>query len=696
MSSNFSNDFERILIQCVDLDEKNNKELGDLLNFFDLYINQYGKTISLSIVKEIKSVVKCIERLILKDIEQIDDEELFIERIYNNLESINKLLEKRERAVEDGTLDSDDLELSDNYDPVDEAFQEKTPVEKRSEPVEVIQDDKLSEQDDDVFLDFIQEIKEYIDTLEDEIINLEKNPTDKNIINEIFRPFHTLKGVSGFMGLKKLNRISHETETLLDYARNGKIEINQPIIDAVLLVIDAIKAMISSLDAKNRFENIDEAKFEGLLNLVNSLSVDRSSSVLKKSIEEEKTVSSEDLTSLEIDKTPVDKKIKDTSIKIKTEKLDTLIDMVGEIVIMHNVLKEDRNILKIRDHDFLKKFSQFSRTVGELQKSSTSLRMIPIAATFQKMKRVVRDYSKKNKKPINLHFKGEDTEIDRNIVDSLYDPLVHMVRNSCDHGIEKSSLRRDRDKPETGNITLNAYHKGNSFILDIIDDGNGLDKERIYKKALERKLVDKDKIFTDSEIYKFVMEPGFSTATTITDVSGRGVGLDVVNQGIKNLGGRIEIETEHTVGTTFRMVVPLTLAIIEGMLVKSGSEMYIIPILNVIRSLKPERENINYIMGKGETIKVDDSLIPVVRLYKVFKIGDAVEDINDSLLILITDQKRRYALQVDKLIGIQDVVVKSLGRKFRDLKGVSGATILGDGQVGLILDINNLVGENYD
>jgi two-component system chemotaxis sensor kinase CheA len=383
-------------------------------------------------------------------------------------------------------------------------------------------------------------------------------------------------------------------------------------------------------------------------------------------------------------------KMVEDSIRVKIDKLDFLIDMVGELVITYNLFHQDRNILNIFDHEFLKKKSQLQRVISDLQKASMALRMVPVGQTFTKMKRVIRDYSTQHKKAIELVLIGEDTEIDRNMVDSLNEPLVHMIRNSCDHGIEVAEDRQRKGKPIKGTITLRAYHKGNTIVIDVKDDGKGLDKDKILAKAISKGLISENAVLTDTQIFNLVFLPGFSTADVISNVSGRGVGMDVVTQAIKTLGGSVEILSEPDKGSTFRIALPLTLAIIDGMLVKVSGELYIIPIANVKRTLKPEKEILNSIMNKAETVKVEDNLIPIVRLNRKFRFLPQNEDLSECLLIIIEAGEKVFSIAVDDLIGIQSVVVKTLGEKFKDLDGISGATIMGDGKVGLILDCNKL------
>ncbi|HPY95859.1 MAG TPA: chemotaxis protein CheA [Candidatus Cloacimonadota bacterium] len=397
-----------------------------------------------------------------------------------------------------------------------------------------------------------------------------------------------------------------------------------------------------------------------------------------------------DLECIEIQKSEANTKKTDESIRVKTDKLDFLIDTVGELVISFNLISEDKNVLKIHNHDFIKKISQLSRVVSDLQNASMALRMIPLGNTLQKMKRVVRDYTNQNKKSILLHLEGEETEIDRNIVDSLYDPLVHMIRNSCDHGIEPNEEREMLGKSYNGNITLSAYHKGNSLVIDVIDDGKGIDKDKVYKKALEKGFIKKEDNLSDDQIFKLIFHPGFSTVEQVSKVSGRGVGMDVVQEAIKSLSGNIDIISKAGIGSTFRLVFPLTLAIMEGMLIKVEEQLYIIPIGSIQRSLKPVKSQINKIFNKGETLCIEDKLLPIVRLNKKFNLSQDQKNLDQCVLIIIQAGNKEYAIAVDELLGIQNVVVKNLGEYFKNLEGVSGATIMGDGRVGIILDTNEL------
>ncbi len=703
------NNLNELSAAIIDIDEKDNQEIGQLLIQFENLVKLMKDEITPEVDYIIKEISKCLESLILNDIDPVDDIDAVYEAIFKNFEDLSNYITKPAKR----TGLSEQIKTRMNA-PDERSAKEQVPLDETEEPSEIDepsaseesitaeqndpyadlnkQDEELdmNDEDDDIFLDFLQETHEYIETLENEIIDLEGDPTNKEIINNVFRPFHTLKGVSGFMGLKLLTNISHETENLLDMARNDKLAIDESIIQGILNSLDMIKSIVNKLSPENRKEQIDQSRVDQQINLLKILiSQEKKPADLK--LDLTKPEDKDEADDKPASSSNSNERQKDARVKVKTDKLDYLVDMVGELVINANLVAQDKNIAKITNQEFLKKLSHMNRVVSELQNASMALRMIPIASTFSRMKRVVRDYTHKSGKKINLVLKGEDTEIDRNIVDSLYDPLVHMIRNSCDHGIEDSEARSKTDKPKEGTITLEAYHKGNNIVIEVIDDGKGLDKEAILERAIERGLAKPNETLTDQQIFQFIMMAGFSTAKKITNVSGRGVGMDVVNQTLKNLGGRVDIKSEKGKGSIFSISLPLTLAIIEGMLVKNGDELFIIPVINVKRTLKPDPAAINKIVGKGETLNLHDNLIPILKLYDVFDTPNAKKNYEDTLLIIVAGGKGKdFAILVDQLIGIQDVVIKSLGEKFKKLKGISGATILGDGSVGLILDVNSL------
>jgi len=377
-------------------------------------------------------------------------------------------------------------------------------------------------------------------------------------------------------------------------------------------------------------------------------------------------------------------------VKVDTTKLDNLVDMIGELVIAQSLVQQNPVFASIHDQKLSRDFSQLKRITADLQKVSMSLRMIPIRQTFQKMIRLVRDLARKSGKRVDLAMSGEETEIDRNMVDALYEPLVHMIRNSVDHGIESPGERAGHGKSETGQIWLRAYQKGGNVVIEIEDDGQGLNREKILKKAKARGLVAEGMALSESQFDNLIFEPGFSTADQVTDVSGRGVGMDVVKRAIEKLKGKIEISSVQGKGTRFVMRVPLTLAIMDGIIIQIGGERYILPTVFVKETLRPRLEDISTVQKKGDLVTVRNTLLPLVRLYDLLQVVPQKRDPWEALVVVVENDGCQKGLMVDDLVGKQEVVIKNLGEMLKETKGVAGATIMGDGRVGLILDVHGI------
>ena len=557
------------------------------------------------------------------------------------------------------------------------------------------------EEDKELYQDFITEAKEHIANIETNIISLENDPENKEIINNIFRPFHTIKGIAGFLNLELINKLAHAAESMLDAARNERFHINEKAIDVILEAVDMIKAMINDLEEQLVANKPTGQCFKAkeLIKKIETIYLDANLTSSEPSLQEalEKKVYSKETQRTSSSKSTIsqcggNKKLDITAatIKIDTKKLDNLIDWVGELLIIQSMIRQNPVLNKIQDQKLIRDLSQLSRITAELQKTSMSLRMVPIRETFQKMIRLVRDLSKKARKKVQLVMQGEDTEIDRNMVEELYDPLVHMIRNAIDHGIELPQERVAKGKPETGIIKLLAYHKGGNIVIEIKDDGKGLDKEKIFKKAKERGLVVEGEELSEAEIYQLIFKPGFSTAEKITDVSGRGVGLDVVKKTLEKLRGKIEIKSEWGKGTTFIIKLPLTLAIIDGMIVKVGEHRYILPAITVQEVFRPTRPQYITYAHKVEMINLRDKILPLVRLHRLFNVNPKYNNPWEALVVVVESEDERKCLMVDEVLGKQEVVIKSLGDVLGRIKGIAGGAIMGDGRVGLILDVSGI------
>lgn len=383
--------------------------------------------------------------------------------------------------------------------------------------------------------------------------------------------------------------------------------------------------------------------------------------------------------------------VQKTFLKIDAQKLDELFDSIGELVIAQNYLGENGKIKAVRDAEVTKTIENLSKITKLIQNRVMSLRMIPIRDTFEKMKRVVRDSSKKVGKPIHLVLQGEDTEIDKTMVEALSDPLIHIIRNSIDHGIETDvEERRKAGKSDEGIVTLSAYHRGGNIIIEVKDDGRGINKEKVYQKALERGLVKPEDELSEAQIYNLIMQPGFSTADVISDLSGRGVGLDVVRTAIESVRGKVEISSTPNQGSTFLIILPLTLAIIDGMIVRSSEKIFIIPTLCIIESFRPAEDEVHVAGSKEEFVQLRSELLPIIRLNRVLELDAQKPNAWESTLVCIENQKGKFALLVDELVGRQQVVIKTLGEFFAKTEGVSGGAVMGNGEVALILNVEEL------
>lgn len=595
----------------------------------------------------------------------------------------------------------------------------------------------IDEEDKEIINDFVAESLESLGTIEVKLMDLEQEPSNLETINAIFRPFHTVKGVSGFLNFNKINKLAHMSENLLDEARNGEISINEEIIDLILECVDLLKRMIESVGASLETGTPSEgdtdsgpaiSKIEYLLAKIEQGEMP----ALGEMLVSKGAVPREDLQeALEIQKEAPEKKIGEIlveekgveakevvsalreqkkfgepvslQVKIDIDKLDGVVDMVGELAIAQSMLRQNKLISGSVDQGLVHIINQLNLITSGLQKTAMSLRMVPIKNTFQKMLRVVRDLAKKAGKEIRLVMSGEETEIDRNMVEEIYEPMVHMIRNSIDHGLESPEQRERTNKPRQGTIWLRAYYKGGNVVIEIEDDGRGLNGEKILKKAVSSGLVKEGEKLTDGEINNFIFHPGFSTAEKVTDISGRGVGMDVVMSKIKDrLRGSVDLESVEGKGMTVYIRLPLTLAIVDGMIVKVSGQRYIVPTLAVQESFKPKKSEYYTVKGEGEMVKVRDTLIPLIRLDRLFGLngkGDSDDGEGtpwDKLTVVVENQERKICLLIDELLGQEEVVIKSLGGWLKNVRGIAGGSILGDGQVGLILDIAGIFSAAFE
>lgn len=706
---------------------------------------------------------------------------------------------------------------------------------------------------------FIDESFEGLETMEAELLNLEPGDVESEIINNIFRAAHSIKGGSGTFGFNAIAEFTHEIETLLDQIRNGERELAANHVDLMLKSIDCLRDMLraiqndepqesedavqltqqfrailadetpdpsgtdsgsdgsveSTAPVATKVTNIlditfapephlfktgneplfifeDLAEFGDMEVVANvdkipqlnelvsedcyfswNITLDTSSSAeevqrvfewveddakieikVVAQFEEEIEVDSEldalsdsdgqssspiqsaepvssgpanadnnadhtadsapsNTTPIKPDSAakpeapkkefrPVASKPKSTdkaksdssSIRVGTDKVDSLINMVGELVItqaMLNELGEDDQF----DHSKLvalrEGLAQLAHNTRDLQESVMRIRMLPISFVFSRFPRLVRDISQKLDKQVELKLLGEGTELDKTVMEKISDPMVHLIRNSLDHGLETTSERIEAGKPETGNVTLNAYHQGGNIVIEIIDDGRGLNTQKIKQKAIDNGLIEETDVLSDQEINELIFQPGFSTADEVSDISGRGVGMDVVKRNINALNGTVEVASEPGVGSTFTIRLPLTLAILDGQLVKVGDNIYIIPLVSIVESLQIDRSKVNSVGGGVDVLRLREEYIPILRLHQLFNHPEASQSLDDGLLVVVESDNEKVGLLVDDLLAQQQFVIKSLEANYKKVDGISGATILGSGSISLIIDISGVV-----
>jgi two-component system, chemotaxis family, sensor kinase CheA len=548
--------------------------------------------------------------------------------------------------------------------------------------------------DSDLLREFVQESFEHLQNIELGVLTLEDNPTDHDTLNSIFRAFHTFKGGSGFLNLQPINRLAHELESLLDLARQQKLIIDADVIDVILEGGDTLKQFILQIQSRlsgDQSQTPIEIPTRALLERIRFLTTQPRDHNPMAIVPPGTEHSAHPPTSVPDAGPPPSSSTATGTIKVDTGKLDNLVDLVGEMVIAQSMVAEDAGLLAHSSQKLNRNLAQFNRITKELQRVAMSLRMVPIRSTLQKMTRVVRDLSIKAGKHVELSLSGQETELDRTIIEEINDPLVHMIRNAVDHGIETPDVRIAQGKSPHGTIWLRAFHRGGNIGIEIRDDGSGLNRQRILDKAIAQGIVHPDNTFTDSEIFSLIFAPGFSTAETVTDISGRGVGMDVVRKNIDKLGGKVEIQSTPGHGSTFTILLPLTLAIIDGLLVSVGSRRFIVPTLTVRESFRPSSEMLATVQERGRLVNVRGRLLPLLALNESFDIESENHDPTKAILLVVESDGQSRCLQVDRLLGKQEVVIKSFPEGLPRPHAVSGAAILGDGQVAFILDVAALV-----
>lgn len=572
---------------------------------------------------------------------------------------------------------------------------------------------------EDNIADFLCEAREHIAGAEEALLALDHDSTNRELINTVFRAFHTIKGVSGFLHLTPLVALSHRAEQLLDGARSGTILLGRREMDVILASCDMLLKLLVMVGGGAAPLRTD---FDALLRNLDAASSGTGSgseqpaaAAASEAKEHPAAVAAAQAAADTAEKkgaeaAPAAKesggaaapqagntvKRADQTVKVSTSRMDNLVTMVGELVIAQQMVVQDATSLGAAGQRVQRTLSHVQKIVRDLQEISMALRMVSLKSTFQRMNRLVRDVAVKAGKEIACITEGEDVELDRNVVDEITDPLVHMIRNACDHGLEQTNDRIAAGKSKVGHVFLKAYHSGGSIVIEIGDDGRGLRREKIIAKAKANGLIpaETDEAgLLDSDVFGYIFLPGFSTADKVTDISGRGVGMDVVRRNIEALRGKIEIKSTPGQGTTFLLRLPLTMAIIDGMVVRVGEQRYVLPTLSVEHAFRPTDADVSTVVGKGEMVNVRGRLLPIYRLGRVLGLEEGSREMSEGLFVVVESATSRCALLVDEILGQQQVVIKNLGSAGAGLHGVAGGAILGDGRVALILDVGSIVAE---
>ncbi|MBI3885069.1 MAG: chemotaxis protein CheA [Opitutae bacterium] len=597
--------------------------------------------------------------------------------------------------------------------------------------VDVLQELQLDD-NRELLAEFHAEALDHLQQIEGALLQLEQQPDHPDALNSIFRSFHTIKGNSGFLHLVPMQKLTHEVESLLDLVRTGKLRINSAIITEVLRSRDVVQALVGQVTVALESGKVPDKiiPVSHLIAAVRRLASESQAPAPAAVVAPPPAVAPATVTPFvpaeaapkaaapvaPVVPFPADAAVaaapagpptvasaakaaakaaaangagnstSSSTVRVNTDKLDTLMNVVGELVIVQSQLHESSRAVMGDNSSLVRDVASLSRITKDLQHTAMALRMIPIKPTFQKMERLSRDLARECGKKVVFLVSGEDTELDRTVVEEIGDPLVHMVRNSLDHGLEPAADRLAKGKPEAGTVHLKAYHQGSNIVIEMSDDGRGIDPARIVAKAIEKGLLPPDAQLSKEDALNLIFLPGFSTAEKITSVSGRGVGMDVVRRNIVNLRGKIEIESEVGKGSVFRIKLPLTMAIIDGLVVRVGGDHFILPSTSVQMALRPPQSALFTVQGKGEALELRGKIIPLYRLHERFSIPHAITVPSDGIVVLVESGGRTRAVLVDEMVRKQEVVIKNLGAYLQGLPGVAGGAILGDGSIALIID----------
>ena len=599
---------------------------------------------------------------------------------------------------------------------------------------------------------FLEESSQLLDDAEQAFLDLESNSDDSSILDQIFRLAHNLKGTSRAVGFGEVAEFTHSFENLILKLKEGEIAVSNEIVSVLLESNDHVRMMIDGLtddldatfdstDLINKInsyidgtavassENItEETSTDETINATDDIENSNDDNFISASdvalLQEEETkqdielapaafIESSDSVNSQTEQAPAivaqqqptpsikeeastkkDNKTKvqiDESIRVSLSRLEKLNDFVGELVILQSVITQYAT--NISSPTLSKSLTQLGKLSKEIHHISMSLRMIPVKSTIQKMQRIVRDTSKTLNKKVNLKIFGEETEVDKTVLEKLNDPLVHIIRNAVDHCIESPEDRLAAGKDEAGNVDLKCMHEGNNLVITVIDDGKGIDPNIIRKKAIEKKVLRPESNMSDEDVIQLIFHPGFSTKEQVSEVSGRGVGMDVVKTNIEELSGKVNLKSTLGKGSVFRIELPLTMAVIDGMITQVGSERFVFPLSQIHETIRPHKDNINYSKGTGDVLNLRGETLPLHSVSNILKIKDNDSTPEDQIAIIVRSSGSSYAVLVDEIHNQQQVVIKNLGAEIKNQKGFMGSSILGDGLPAIILDLHNLVDE---
>ncbi|MDY0191578.1 MAG: chemotaxis protein CheA [Desulfuromonas sp.] len=609
--------------------------------------------------------------------------------------------------------------------PSEDSTQEQVATDDATQDVEVVDEFKL-EITSEMIERFVQEGDELIEASEQALLEWEKDPENPDYVPGIFRNIHSFKGNSGFFGYANLEKLSHQIENVLDIVKSGGSFASDNPFETLIQAVDGLREGMNSLgsEGKDTIEELDLhiAALKALpaprlgevlveQGVVDQSAIDQaldkqnqpigdllvemgkaSAADVNQALSSQERVKESSQAGQKPKAKAKPAPLKKQDIRVDLEKLDSLINLIGELVIAENMLIHNPDLDGLELESFNKAAQQMGKLVRELQEMAMIIRMIPVSGLFRRMIRLVHDLSVKSGKKVDLQLSGEATEVDKTVIETITDPLVHILRNSMDHGLEPPQERLAAGKSETGTIKLNACHEEGEVWITLQDDGRGLNKQKIIDKAIKNGLIDGDgSDLSDRVIYNMIFQPGFSTAEKITDISGRGVGMDVVKQNLEKIKGKVDVQSVPGQGTTIKLRIPLTLAIIDGMLVRVGSARCIVPILSIKEAFRPQPEALTITPNSEELVRVRENFFPVVRLHELLDVEPDNTGLTDGILIVLEYQDRSVCLLVDEIMGQQQTVIKGLSEYIGNVRGCSGCTILGNGDVSLILDVGNLV-----